>query len=261
MRVLAFAALALFAAASARAENIAIALTDDVVEVDAGFAGAEIVLFGALVGEAAQKAQAAGELDVVAVLRGPPTTFRVRPMVKERLIWIAGPAVDIRAPGLFHAASTRPLADIADATTWRALRARADAVILEATAAPSGDRSARYLEARGAAAPAEALLADASRNGRFRESDRAVAFRKNALFSVRLELPPATPVGDYEVEVFLMRGGEPISRDAAALSVRKVGIERDIYNLAHEKPVSYGIACVLVSLAAGWIAAAAFRKS
>ena len=77
---------------------------------------------------------------------------------------------------------------------------------------------------------------------------------------MHIALPPTTPVGDYRVDVYLFRDGELLSRDSAQLAVNKVGLERRIYELAQTRPIAYGITCVAVSLIAGWLAAAAFRK-
>ena len=43
------------------------------------------------------------------------------------------------------------------------------------------------------------------------------------------------------------------------IDVRKVGIERWIYNLAHEKPLIYGLLSLFIAIVAGWSASAVFR--
>jgi len=51
-----------------------------------------------------------------------------------------------------------------------------------------------------------------------------------------------------------------IASDTTALAVNRVGLERRIFDFAHQRPVSYGIFCVALSLLAGWLASLAFRK-
>ena len=41
--------------------------------------------------------------------------------------------------------------------------------------------------------------------------------------------------------------------------MRKVGLERWIYNLAHERQLIYGILSLVIAIAAGWMASAVFR--
>lgn len=260
MRLLAIAALLILSANAARGADIAIALTDDLVEVDAGFAGAKVVLFGALIGETVGPTRARVEdYDIVAVVRGPAAMFRLRPMLRQRMIWLPGPAIDIGAPEVLLTSATRALDEIAPRETLRELGVGADAVSLAAALAPS-EAGAAFVRASGALAVSEAFLDHVRREGRFRETAGAVNFRKGALFSIDIELAPATPVGEYSVDVFLFREGALVSRDDARLSVGKVGIERSVYELAHGTPLAYGLGCVLISLAAGWLAAAAFRK-
>jgi hypothetical protein len=41
--------------------------------------------------------------------------------------------------------------------------------------------------------------------------------------------------------------------------VEKTGLERWMFNLSRNEPLLYGILSVMLALAAGWLAAAAFR--
>ncbi|GAB4518226.1 MAG: hypothetical protein Kow00133_03140 [Amphiplicatus sp.] len=247
-------------AGQARADEIAVALTDSLIEVDAGFAGARIVLFGAVSG-VDPSAEGGSAYDIVAVLRGPDAAFRIRPMERRGLIWTKGPAVRVeQAPSLYVAAATRPVEEFARPDLQRALGLRADRLDIAARLRATNEKAAAALAAHGAPAMVEAFL-DASRQaGRFREIAGAVSFHKGPLFSIAIDLPPTTPIGEYAADVYLIREGEVLAQDAERLSVSKVGLERRIYDLAHRRPFSYGIVCVAVSLLAGWLGAAAFRK-
>ncbi|MEX0645943.1 MAG: TIGR02186 family protein, partial [Parvularculaceae bacterium] len=121
--------LAISAAAPARASDVAIALTDDVIDVDAGFSGARVVIFGAVTPSAGRRAVAEPFGDLVAVVRGPESNFRIRPMVREQAIWIAGPGIKISgAPGILLTMSTRPLEEAATLELRRSLQLDAGAV-------------------------------------------------------------------------------------------------------------------------------------
>lgn len=258
-----FAGLAALAAvaAPAAAQDIAVALTTPAVEVDAGFAGARVVLFGALTGPDAPGANDdATPTDIVAVVRGPETTFSIRPIERDGMIWVKGPAVRLDAPGLLLTHSSRPLDDIAPPELRRVLMITADAGDLARDAAATNPAAAARLEARGRDAFGEAFIAASRIAGAMRDRPNAVTTHKGALFSIEIDLPPTTPLGAYRVDVYLFSEGALVSRDSAALVVNKVGLERRIYDLAHERPIAYGIACVAVSLLAGWLAALAFRK-
>ena len=52
-----------------------------------------------------------------------------------------------------------------------------------------------------------------------------------------------------------------MSRRIRGLTVEKAGAERALYLFAHNRPWSYGIASVVIALAAGWGASVAFRRN
>jgi uncharacterized protein (TIGR02186 family) len=259
VRAIALAALVAFGAAPSRAAEIAIGLTEELIEVDAGFAGAKVVLFGALTG--AEPEGEAPQRDIVAVVRGPAMDFTLRRMQRDRMIWTPGPAMLIDdAPGVLVTTSTRPITEFATPELRHELQLDAGALDFSPLIEPTGPRSTRLLAERGPEIYSDAFRAMAQKTGRFEEFAGAVTFKKGTLFAINVELPPTTPVGEYAVEVFLIEDGELRSRDSATLALRKVGFERQIFELADERPIAYGIACVAISLLAGWLGAAAFRK-
>lgn len=261
LRTTVLSLIAMTLAGQARADEIAVALTDSLVEVDAGFAGARIVLFGAVSGVEPAAEEDGSAYDIVAVLRGPDAAFRIRPMERRGPIWTKGPAVRVeQAPSLYIAAATRPVEEFAGPDLQRALGLRADRLDIASRLRAADEKAAAVLTAYGAPAMAEAFLEASRQAGRFRELAGAVSFHKGPLFSIAIDLPPTTPIGEYAADVYLIREGEVLAQDAETLSVSKVGLERRIYNLAHRRPFSYGIVCVALSLLAGWLGAAAFRK-
>ena len=250
MRAVAFAAL-LFASAPCAAAEIEIALTDDRVAVDTGFAGARLTLFGAISG-----IDDPASVDIISVISGPGGRFHVREMQKSNLIWTPGPrhVVD-GAPGLYLTYSTRPIDDIAPLPLQADYRLDAEYLDFhigrEGAATDIGERHALFRSA---------FLSEAEALGLYHARVGGVAFKKGSLFTITARLPANTPVGAYDVAVYLFRHGELLGSDTAELAVNRVGMERRIYDLAHNRPVSYGLFCVALSLLAGWSASLAFRK-
>ena len=81
------------------------------------------------------------------------------------------------------------------------------------------------------------------------------------LFRTSVSFPANVPTGAYRVEVYLFRNGRVIGRFEKPLTVRKAGIEADIFNFAHENSAMYGIFAIIIALVAGWAAGAVFRKA
>ncbi len=260
MRVFLAAAALVLSAAPARAAEIAVALTQSVVEVDAGFTGARLVLFGALSSVDPADLLRPSNLDIVAVVKGPAADFSIRPMQREGVIWTRGAGAVLRgAPSILLTSATRPVDEFTTPALRRRLGLGAESVDFHPLLRISGGATTLF-GGDGARRFVEAFLEAGRASGRYGEAAPAVSFRRGALFSIDVELPPTTPVGEYIVDVYLIREETVISHDKASLVVSKVGLERRIYDIAHERPIAYGLACVVIAVAAGWLGGVAFRK-
>jgi uncharacterized protein (TIGR02186 family) len=244
----------------AQASDLAIALTDQTIEIDAGFSGEKITLFG-VVSTGDPGAFPQEEYDIAALLKGPPTTFRLRPIERRNFIYAPGPAFDVEAPGTMLTLSTRPLGEIADRNVLAEAGLKANAVSLAARVAPQSAKAVERLKNLGPETIAVAFLEEARRRRIIEDSAGVVDFRKAGLFAIEIDLPPTIPIGDYTAEVFLFRNRELVSRDVTSLVVRKIGVESAIFDFAHAQPLAYGVACAAFSVIAGLLAAAAFRRT
>lgn len=256
MRLILAALFSLWTLTAAWAADIEIALTNERVEVDTVFAGAHLTLFGAVTGVE----NPAETIDIISVIRGPNSKFRIRRLEKKNLIWAPGDTHIIDgAPGLYLTNATRPITDIATLPDQAAYRLGANFIEITADKATEADTGIAA-EPEHDALYKNAFLTEIEDLGLYSDRVGGVSFKKGALFSIKVDLPATTPVGIYSVAVYLYRDGVLLGQDNATLNVNKVGVERGIYDLAHQRPVTYGILCVVLSLLAGWIASLAFRK-
>lgn len=241
--ITASAAIASGLNAASAAPELAVDLTQDAVLIDQSFAGARIVLFGVVSGTELQRAG----VDLVAVLKGPEKTILVRRMTRHFGVWAPGPASSVSgAPSFYFIGSTAPLEQVASP---------------DARVAFNLDLSATHAAEQQDDAAIRAAIETANRaRGFYKEKIGAVTIGRAGLFQVAIDLPADTPVGEYRAEVRAYRGGAEIGADATELLVRKAGLDRLIYDAAHDRPFLYGLVCVALSLLAGWTAALAFRK-
>jgi uncharacterized protein (TIGR02186 family) len=89
--------------------------------------------------------------------------------------------------------------------------------------------------------------------------ENTVAVDEQTLFRTSIEMPADLTEGDYQTRIFLTRGGEVVSQFETTIDVRKVGLERFLYNMSREQPVWYGLMSLAIAIAAGWGASTAFR--
>jgi hypothetical protein len=72
-------------------------------------------------------------------------------------------------------------------------------------------------------------------------------------------MPADLTEGDYKTKIYLTRGGKIVSSYETLIGVRKVGLERFLFNMSREQPFLYGLMSLAIAIAAGWSASAAFK--
>jgi hypothetical protein len=77
---------------------------------------------------------------------------------------------------------------------------------------------------------------------------------------VRVPVLASAPRGEYNAEVYLFRDGSVVSAQTTPFFVDQIGLERRLFNFAHEWPVLYGFASVLMAALLGWASSFIFRQ-
>lgn len=229
-------------------ESIVASLSQSRVSITASFDGSEILIFGAI-----KRDQPApeGDLDVIVTVAGPslPTTVRR----KERVagIWINTDAVEVDAAPSFYAVSTtRPLATILSDVSDLRHRISVERAI-RSVGAPAGiTDSATFTEA---------LIRIREKQDLYALLEENTTLLENTLFRTEVALPSNLVEGNYTTRIYLLREGKVVGQSDTTIFVSKVGIERWIYNLAHEQPLLYGLLSLFIAIVAGWGASAIFR--
>lgn len=229
------------------AQEIVADLSQYRVSIDARFDGSQILIFGAVKRDGSP--EAAKPVDVVVTVAGPPELITVRRKERVAGIWINTRSVDMtRVPSFYKIATSAPLPLIVSEETDREYRISIP----------------RAVQAEGSGADydgvfPEALIRIRSDNGLYALRENAVRLRNDTLFRTEIGLPANLVEGDYTTRIFLMREGELIARYETQIGVRKVGLERFLYTLAHEQALIYALVSLFIAIVAGWSASALFR--
>lgn len=226
------------------------------VAIDAGFNGAEIVVFGA-VENSRQTSPEAGVYDVVITIEGEPEPLIVRQ--KQRRFGVIVNASQMRVaslPKYYAIASTRPIYDIAEAPTLAKLELGFEHMrIVPAPAARVAQIDGGELNAFR-----NAIIRLKQRAQLFSRSDYGVSFVGRSLFRATMPVPPNVPVGDMKARVFLFRDGVLLGKFQSTVRLARTGIERFLYDAAFGSPVLYGMATVALAALAGLLSALALRR-
>lgn len=244
------ALLLALAGTAAAQESVVTGLSADEISLNATFDGSELFLFGAIRREGPPPAEA-GPLNVIITLKGPPRDITVRKKERRLGLWINADSVKVRrAPSFYAVATTFPLNQILSQTEQLRYGIGMDQAVR---------RVGGHESLTDTTAFTEALVRLKEGNGSYVQADQAVAIAEETLFQTRIEMPANLVEGDYAAEFFLVRDHEVIYKGESLIRVEKTGIERWLYNLSVREPLVYGIGSVLLALAAGWLAATAFR--
>ena len=92
----------------------------------------------------------------------------------------------------------------------------------------------------------------------YRIAENSVQLVEETLFRTDVILPANLTEGNYRVRMFLLRAGKVVDTQERLIGVRKAGLERFLFNLAHERPFLYGVISLVMAAVAGWAASAAF---
>ena len=230
----------------ARAEDLVSGISQDIIQITSNYTGTNIVVFGAI--EGAQASQ--GRRNIVVVVRGPDEDMTVRRKDRIAGVWINDDAARFEGlPAYYYLASTAPLSRIApqEALDQYGIGFAA----LHPTLVGSHHDPEPFRQA---------AIRYHRRVGLYAESPGSIDFLSENLFRTRVPVPAGVTRGQYNVEVYLFRDGQLVSAQSTPLFVDATGLERRLFNLAHDAPFSYGVACVLMAMLLGWISSVLFRR-
>jgi len=244
------ALLALLLATPALAdESIVSGLSQNRVSITADFVGSEILVYGAVKRDA--PTPEGSPLEVIVTVEGPATPLTVRRKERVAGIWINNASVRVdSAPSFFAVATTGPLSHILSDTENLRFNITIERVIRAVGITAEADKAGEFLLA---------LLRVRTQEDRYRVLEGKVELTEDTLFRTDVELPANLIEGEYKVRIFLLRDQKVIAHQERVVGVRKVGLERFIFNLAHQQPLIYGLVSLVLAALAGWGASAAFR--
>lgn len=242
-------ALVLPSLPASAAEEVVADLSQDRVSISTSFDGSEILVFGAIKRDAPMPIE--GPLAVIITIAGPDEAITVRRKDRRFGIWVNTESVDVqRSPSFYAVASSIPLERALSETEDQRWKISTRQKLRAVGATEMTDDSPTFLDA---------LIRVREADGLYSVAEETVDLRDSTLFSTSIALPSALTEGDYVTRIFLTRGGAVVDSYATSIYVQKVGMERFIYNLAHDQPLVYGLLSLFIAIVAGWLASAVFR--
>jgi uncharacterized protein (TIGR02186 family) len=230
------------------AEEVVADLSSREVAITANFDGSDILIYGAVKRD---EPEPFDRLHVIVTVEGPSLPIAVRKKDRRFGIWINTAAVEVdRAPSFYAISSTGNLNTILHDTEDLRHKISINRAIRSVGAPNDVGNSQDFTDA---------LIRIRKNSGAYSQSDNSVELFESTLFSTTIDLPANLVEGPYLTQIYLVRDGAVVDRYATAINVNKVGLERWIYDLAHNQPLVYGLLSLFIAITAGWMASAFFR--
>jgi uncharacterized protein (TIGR02186 family) len=226
------------------------------VAVTSSYTGTEIVVFGT-VENSRQPSAESGMYDVVIVVEGTSTPVVARRKGRVAGVWLNTASVRFASlPSYYAIASTRPVDEIAETRVLDQHGIGFEHVPMRVTSrgANSGVSDAEAAEFR------KAVIRLKQKDGLYVREDFNVVFIGKSLFRASIDLPANVPVGPLVARVYLFREGQLLSSYNARVTMTREGLERFLHTFALEHSFLYGLASVVLAMAAGIAASMIFRK-
>lgn len=229
-------------------ERLVAGLSTESIGITATFTGSEILIYGAVA--RVTPPPFGRPLDIIVTVEGPSESIAIRKKERVLGIWANTQSVSVAsAPGFYAVATTGPLDEILDPVEDTRYRISIPLVV----------RALGAIQEVADTIPfTEALLRIRGEEGSYRLEENTVKVSEQTLFQTEIGLPAQLIEGDYKTRIFLLRDGKVLDVQRAAIRVKKVGLERWLYRLSLDKPLIYGILSLILAVAAGWGASAAF---
>ena len=244
----AFCILALTMLCGARDPILVPEVSQHEVDLQQGFTGTDLLLFGAILSP--DGIRAAQDYDIVVVLKGPTRSIVLREKQKVAGMWLNAASIELRsAPSYYAIASTKPISQIVDDKTAAIYELGLKWLQLSPIGAIDPTEQARF---------ADGLVELNSSNGLYRQEEGGVKVSDGVLYQARIGLPSRVPTGTYTAETFAISKGVVVASASSTVEVRKQGMELAIAQFSQNDGFLYGLLAVCVSVGMGWLAGRLF---
>jgi uncharacterized protein (TIGR02186 family) len=203
------------------------------VDISTDFAGSSLKAVGTMNGPG----------DLIIKVVGPQQEATLSRETKLGPFWIGGDTVKVEgAPSLLFLYATAPIASLLPAADQERYGLLLEGVPVQIKP---------QLQAHAATDWRKAFFRLKERQGRYYEDDHAIRVFGDRLYIADIRLPGDLQVGDYAVETLLVKSGKVVGHTTGHFTVRLSGIERRVWNTAHDHAWLFGTLFTLLAMLLG----------
>ena len=239
------------------ASALVIGSDEEEILIDANFSGQDLLVFGAFYGDPSQPRDEKGDLLIEVV--GPSEDIMLRKKESFFGFWLNAYRVEFRdIPGFYYLSSTSEISsEFLNQNNIGILRAKRSSEI---------DWSSLTINWGKVESDSDkkefnnALIRTKTQESLYNETINEIEILDGNLFKTSIHIPNTVPVGEYDVNVYLIIDKKITKKYSYNFTITRIGIEEAIYNFAFEFPFLYGLISLAIASIAGWSGAELFRR-
>lgn len=251
MRRIVLALLLMLAASPAGAEKLASTVSNSNVQITSSFDGTVLSLFGTIEPDTPGVALT-GPYNVVVIITGPLQDRVTRLKTNTWGIWSNTDQVTFKQfPSFYVVLASGKLDNIADPQVLDS-----ENVLpieqAQATATIGEDPKATEFGTQ--------LVRLMTEEGHFAVKEDGVRFLSDTAYVAQVTLPSDVANGPFLAHTLVLKDKALVAERSEGFSVRKSGLENFVFVASRQQPLLYGIVCVILALATGWLAGVVFKR-
>lgn len=234
----------------ANAEKLASTVSTPTVQITSSFDGAVLSLFGTIEPEQPGTALT-GPYNVIVMITGPLQDRVARLKTNSFGIWTNTDQVAFHQfPSFYAVLSSGRLETVAD-----------PAVLAAENVLPSDQarQAAQTPGLKGEMFGTE-LIRLMTAEGHFAVNEEGVRFLSPTAYTAQVTLPSDVANGAFLAHTLVLKDKQLVAERTEGFSVVKTGFENFVFVASRQRPLIYGIVCVVLALGTGWLAGVVFRR-
>ncbi len=220
-------------------------LSDQEIEIQTNFNGKEVIIFGLT----------EPDFETLLTIRGPEEYKKLQK--KERMfgLWINKNKIIYRnLPSIYFIAASAPVNQILDKESIKNDSLYFEPMLLNLMT----QRNFNFSKKNNEKIWSKNLIKIKQKNNFYKEYEIKIVDDK--LFQTRVFFPSNTIPGNYQINIYQIKDKTIVSKKNKSINIVKSGIGNELFNLAHNNPISYGIMCIIFAIFSGLLAAIVFRR-
>ena len=220
-------------------------LSDKEIEIQTNFNGKEVIIFGLT----------EPGFDTLLTIRGPEEYKKLQK--KERIfgLWMNNNKIVYRnLPSIYFVAASSPVNKILKQESITNDSLYFEPMLVNLIT----QRNFNFSKENNENMWSKNLINIKKKNNFYKEYKIKIVDDK--LFQTRVFFPANTMPGNYQINIYQIKDQNIVSKKNKSINVVKSGIGNELFNLAHNNPVTYGILCIVFAIFSGFLAAIVFRR-